>query len=134
MSNAETEGTPVSVHIHSAAPGVLDGKAPAGTRYRAVYRTVSVTATDNGKELWAASDDREYALVVAVDDPIMLASTRQDAEKGDGYIVGALGAAGSDPLMIKDSGVTWAANYTGTFSGPASNSRICVAAFYRIKS
>lgn len=130
-AEAAADYSPIHVHVASIAAGTLPGPAPAtpAKRYRTVYRTVHLTASDNGKEIWAASDAVEYALVRALDDDITIAKAKNDAVDGNGSVIPK---ADTGPTMIRDSGVAWCANATGTFSGGSSTySRLSVIAVYR---
>lgn len=127
---------PVKVHVASADPGVQLGaaKASPGT-CRAVYQTVVLTANDPVQDILPADPDREVAYVQALDNDIVIASTKgvagsavntvASAPNPDGTLVPKINTA---PWPVHDSGAVFAGATT-----TASSSRVSVAAYYRIR-
>lgn len=121
----------VKVHLASAEPGIMPAAASSDHTHahKAVYRTIVLTASDNGKEIFAVSETRCCAYVRALDDDLVIGKTSSDSQdSGRGYTVPK---ADTGPTPIYDSAVAYVGNATGTFSGSGSTSRLSVAAYYR---
>lgn len=133
---------PVPVHVVSVARSELDYSAAAASsassassaKVRTVYRTVTLTAAEPSQELWAASDDRLEAYVVAVDVDVFIADNRSDAAAGRGaYLPCVVPAATKpslqSPVCIRDRRAAYAAPVVALVS-PAT-ARVSVIAVYR---
>lgn len=121
------EVAPVPMHLASIEPGIElgGGKEP----YRAcesVYRLVRLQASDPVQEILPASEDREIAYVLALDDDIVINTKMGDAQNGAGMLIQHTNPV---PYPIRHDGVLYAS--AQTFSGAGANSRVSVSAVYR---
>ena len=130
---------PVPVHIAGIAAELAGGLAAAAQPasspvFRTVYRTVTLTAADPAQELWAASDARLEAYVMAVDVDVFIADNKSDAARGNGsYIPSVVPAATKpslqSPLPIRDRRAAYAAPVIGLVSPAVA--RVSVIAIYK---
>lgn len=133
---------PVPVHVVSVARAELDygGAAAAAASsassaaIRTVYRTVTLTQLDPAQELWAASDARLEAYIMAVDVDVTLADNKSDAAAGRGaYIPCVVPAATKpslqSPLCVRDRRAAYVAPVVGLVSPAVA--RVTVLAVYR---
>jgi hypothetical protein len=136
---AAAAAVPVPVHITGIAAELGRGLAAAASSasspvFRAVYRTVTLTAADPVQELWAVSDDRLEAYIMAIDVDVTLADNRSDALAGRGaYVPSVIPAATKpslqSPLPVRDRRAAFAAPVVALISPAVA--RITVLAYYR---
>jgi hypothetical protein len=133
---------PVPVHVVSVARAELEfgGAAAAAAssassaKVRTVYRTVTLTAQDPAQELWAASDARLEASIMAIDVDVILADNKSDAAAGRGAYVPCVVPAATkpslqSPLPIRDRRAAYVAPVVALVSPAVA--RVTVLAVYR---
>jgi hypothetical protein len=132
-----TDAPPIRVHVASVSDEARP--APSGRsqeRYRAVYTTVQLTASDPVQDILPEDPDRVEAYVIALDNDIVIGtrnqvSAEQNTAAGVPYPIGAFIPAKTTggsliPFPVKDCNAVYAGVTT-----TASNSRVSVAAYYR---
>lgn len=117
---------PVPMHLVSVGPDVeLGGGKQPSRACESVYRLVRLQASDPVQELLPASEDREIAYVLALDDDIVINTKMGDAQNGAGMVIQHTNPV---PYPIRHDGVLYAASQTFSSNG---SSRISVSAVYR---
>ncbi len=71
---------PIRVHIASAAPGMAPGPAARHQLAHLLPRTVVLTADEPVKQLLRPDPHREYAIVIARTNDVVLTETRGDGQ------------------------------------------------------
>jgi hypothetical protein len=133
--HAAAAAVPVPVHVVSyAAAAAAAASSASSAVFRTVYRTVTLTAADPVQELWAVSDARLEAYIMAIDVDVTLADNRSDALAGRGaYVPSVIPAATKpslqSPLPIRDRRAAFAAPVVALVSPAVA--RVSVIAFYK---